>query len=435
MFAFGLYAAVAAGLLVLNMPPYQNADENNHFLRADNLSRFHLVGHRFEGGRTAGGPASPEIAASGLAFEPPKFHPERRVTLDEYRRSAAKFGAPAADIAFPNTAVYPPPFYAPAVVALWIGRAGRMSVVQTLYLARGLTALAAGAAIAAALALALSAGATGAAVLIFVLATLPMSLSLQSAVTQDGLLLGTSALAAALLARLRQAPRGGELVALCVCLALIGATRPPYALLAFVLLFLPVPWSGRIAAVASAVAAAGLWSAFANREAGVPLLPGVDALAQLRILLDPARTLILVADTLAGQGPDYWSAFIGRLGWLDVALPHWFVRIASAVLALAAVAGVSLRGGVAAGLILAALASSLAVLLAMYAISTTVGGPVIEGVQGRYFLPPALLLAGLGTQLPLLWPGWIVRGAALALPAVGIGVTMRAIVLRYYLWP
>ncbi len=69
---------------------------------------------------------------------------------------------------------------------------------------------------------------------------------------------------------------------------------------------------------------------------------------------------------------------------------------------------------------------------------TPVGAPSIEGVQGRYFLPPLMFAVGLAViELPLAGNyGRLLRaGLTVALvlfPIVAFAATLRAIVGRYY---
>ncbi|HYZ60814.1 MAG TPA: hypothetical protein VE650_00030, partial [Acetobacteraceae bacterium] len=107
--AFIAYALVATTVLSVLLPPFQNADEVNHFLRADNLSRLHLFGERYAGGRSSGGIAAPGIEASAAPFEALKFHPEVKATIARYAAAAAAhWREPARPALFANTAIYPP---------------------------------------------------------------------------------------------------------------------------------------------------------------------------------------------------------------------------------------------------------------------------------------------------------------------------------------
>jgi len=434
--AFILYALLASLLLALDMPPYGNADEVNHFLRADQISRLGLVGERFAEGRNSGGLVAPGIEASALPFEPLKFHPERKATTAMYVEAGrAHWREPPVWTGFANTSIYPPFLYAPSVVAIWAGKGARLSVIHTLYLARLLTGLASCLLIGAALLVCWRCGQTGAALLIFVLATLPMSLALQNACSQDGLMLGLAALAAALFARERSGAGTGRLGGVAFCLALIAMARPPYLPLALAPLAVPAPWRARLGAGAVIAACCLAWTALAASFAAIDTTAGhgANVRAQLTGLLDPARDFELVVNTFRVHGGIYLRGFVAGLGWLDVDVPPALLAASYAALALAALAALRRPGRAGALLAFLALASAGLIFLVQYLTWTAVGDPAVDGVQGRYFLPVALLLAGLGTTMRGGAFDRAAVGLALLYPVLSIGLAMRAIVIRYYL--
>jgi uncharacterized membrane protein len=85
---------------------------------------------------------------------------------------------------FSSAVIYPPLFYFPAVIGIWIGRAQRMSVVQTLTASRLLTGVAAVTVSAVAVAYAGAAAAW-----LFAILALPMSLSMFASPSQDAMIL------------------------------------------------------------------------------------------------------------------------------------------------------------------------------------------------------------------------------------------------------
>lgn len=428
------YALLTTAFLVMGMPPFQNPDETNHLLRADNISRGYLVGHHFGTG-DSGGIASPAIERSGRPFDWPKMVADRKVTVTMYVDALAHFGEPGRDITFSNTSIYPPWFYAPSVVAVRIGRAGRMTVLQTLYLARLLTALASCALLTAALVICCNAGASGAALMIFTVATLPMTMSLQNSVSQDGVLFGVLAVAAALLARMRMMPGDARgFAVLCLCLALAASARPPYVFLALLVLVTPVGWSARLWGTACIVLTCGLWTALASHAAGIEAAGRGGTMAdQVSHMRDPVWDLFVASNTLRDAGWNYMTEMVGQLGWLDVWLPRWLIDAALGVFALAALAAMDLRGRSALIVAAALLLSVGSVFGAIYLTWSPVGATWVQGVQGRYFLPLLVLLAAIGTTLARSPLGMVAYAVSVAFPLVSLGVTMRAIVVRYYL--
>lgn len=92
------------------------------------------------------------------------------------------------------------------------------------------------------------------------------------------------------------------------------------------------------------------------------------------------------------------------------------------------------RGG--AGWIVAAMLASIGGIFGLHYLTwTPVGGPVVQGVQGRYFLPLAMLLSAaapmLGTARLALRR--ILVAAVAIFPAYSLGTALLAVIARYYL--
>lgn len=432
--AYALLGLVAVVALARLTPPFQNPDELAHVLRAEQVGEGGLIGTRFRQGErlVAGGKLDPGAEALYRVFEPLIFQPGNQATRAMFDRAAPLGWDGAARWQyFANTAIYPPVLYLPAAAALDVGHVAGLSVTRTLHLARlagGGTAVAVGA-----LALALSGGA---APLLFALLALPMSLSLMASVSQDALLLPVAALAGALLLRSREGG-GWWLAGACACLVLVGTARPAYLPIAALPLLGPALRLGpRLGGAAVAAAAILGWSALAAAVALVNLSDGglADPATQLaRLEADPALVLHVALGTLHTHGERLLESFLGRLGWLDLPLPAWLRGLALAGLALAALTSCAPRAGrgtrwLGLGV---ALSAAGAVFALQYLVWTPVGAGMVEGVQGRYFLPLALLLVVCLPARPVL-----PRHASLLLPVLGavtLGGTLWEVVGRYYL--
>ena len=433
---FALFGTLSMLLLATIMPPFQNPDEGAHFARADQVGHLGLMSRC--------GAAAPALIDSGaleggtrfmkLAFT--KLH----VTRDLYAPLAWGHRVAAC---MPNTSIYPPTFYSPAAIAIDVGRSAGLTVLPTLEMARAATGLASVAIAAVAIALA-----GPAAIWIFAVLTLPMSLAQTAAVSQDGPMFACAALAAALTVRLQDLSlrrRHWFLAVLCGAIALIGMARPPYAVFAVLPLLMPgfPGWLRALAATLILVPVAA-WASIGVRATGIDLAhfgAGTDAGAQAMFLLRaPWRVLTVAYETLATYGTDYLEGFIGKLGWLDVSLPGWYVWIGWGAVILAGAASWTGSAGKQASYSRGLIAASvLAACIAMFVIQfftwTRVGNPVVDGIQGRYFIVPALIaVAALATARPsgsrlaaaLSWP-------VLLFPIVSIVVTLHSILLRYYL--
>jgi uncharacterized membrane protein len=275
-----------------------------------------------------------------------------------------------------------------------------------------------------------------------------MPLALMTSPSQDAMIVSLSALAAGLfISALCEArlPRGA-FIALCTALALIAMARPPYIPIAVVPLLIPgrrLAW--RIAGVACVATAVIVWTMLAAEVTGVAIGPGVDPTAQaLRLLAHPARIVSLAIETFRFSGDLFIRGFIGQLGWLDVDMPHVYNKLAIAELLLAAIlAALRLRGISLARCTrfvgaLVILTSASAIFAIQYLTWTKLGAPIVDGVQGRYFLPLAMLAVGLlpsaGRPVKLSSSVRLLPEVLVALfPVLTITIIVHALILRYYL--
>jgi uncharacterized membrane protein len=446
--AFVFYGLVATALFAINTPPFQVADEPLHFMRAAQIAEGDFVGTRFTrtlpNGKTeltGGGAIDPAIVAAATPFSAIQFHPEVRAKRADWAPNI-HWSSQRALVSFP-TANYPPIFYLPSSAGILLGREFNLTVVQTLYLSRLLTGMAAVALGALAIAIA-----GGAAPWLFTILTLPMSLSLMASTSQDALLIACGALAGALLVRgIRQpAAADGKLLAgLAVALALVAMARPPFGALALLPLGLPRTrlWR-RIAACLAVVICTLSWARIAavTTMSNFGAIVGADPAAQIQLIRHQPFVLLKATVAAVAMSKTYLVEFIGALGWMDTSMPIYYYKAATAMLVVAAIAAILGTNGkrmtagnylpIAAGLACAVLG----VFLVQYVAWTPPGRPIVEGIEGRYFLAPALagaaLLPALGRiRAPRLQSALL--ALILVFPAISLAVAMRAIVLRYYL--
>jgi uncharacterized membrane protein len=282
---------------------------------------------------------------------------------------------------------------------------------------------------------------------LFTVLLLPMSVALFSSVTQDGLLLVTAALACSLLVRGLSEGRPmtrTEVLGAAACLALVGTAKPPYILLSLLLLFVKSerPSWARLGALA-AVAVGVFWQLLMAVLVETPLVrPGIklDPSAQIAYLLHrPIAAAGIAVATLRHSGAEYASQFVGVLGWLDTVLPKPYYGVALLILIASAAVSWSVepksgrRGS--AWMLLILILTGVGVFAALYIAYTPVGAPMVDGVQGRYFLPIALFLPLVligPRQMPgRPWLRWVTAGVLL-FPLVSTFVVERALTLRYY---
>jgi uncharacterized membrane protein len=456
---------VAAGpltaFLSIAVPAGEVPDESAHVARADSVSRWELSGFRWQHTTKQGAPeteadvrADNNLAAMGLGFLPGIPLAEKHVTLDHvFRLLQFDWQPRPLPLAASNTAVYPPTFYIPAAIAIRIARGAGLGPYIAFLAARLANALLYVAAGAAAIRMA-QRGRVG----LLCLLCLPMSLSLAASVNQDGLIIAAAALSAALLTRQTRAAWWAG----AVLLGLAAMAKPYLALLAFAL---PVTYPGRLGRDALAgflvgCVPAALWTAAMTAFVAVPftreppepagpLWPGPPGTIfstnspaeQLHILLaSPLRLITLPVMTLQAGWEAYWREFIGVLGALDVLLPESVYALWARLVVLAIAGSLLLERPPPPARPLRPIATANAVILfslvtaattaflLQYLSWTRVGAALIEGVQGRYFIPIAVFTLPL-LQIPGRRRPWNVAGLAALTSIVSLGVLTDAVFL------
>jgi uncharacterized membrane protein len=393
----GLLALLA---MVFVTPPFQVPDEAQHFFRAYQVSEGGVLPEVADG--RAGGHLPAALPALATHFlGPVLLHGDRPV------RATPLAGTLAAPVIPLNTGTrifvdfagyYAPLAYAGQAVAIKIGRMAGAGTLTLFYLARVSNALCALAVLYAALRL-LPYGRE----LVAFIALLPMALSLYASCSPDAMIISTAFLFTALV--LNRITAGvwsaGDSVIAIVCATTFCAIKPVYApllMLGFSSLFYSVKrgavlWQQALVLAASLVGSV-TWLHI-TAPAMVFVRTGTDVAAQLSYILHaPLVYVIAILHTLRWNG-FFYDQFVGVLGWLSVPLPM-------AAYVLPPLALLAAWGGqerlprrhvmplTSFGLAIVA-ASTLLLMTALYLTWTPVGGFVVEGIQGRYFLPLAPL--------------------------------------------
>jgi hypothetical protein len=365
-FAFLLIAAPLMLFFALAVPVNQVPDEITHILRAESVRLGTLMGHRIDVANPSGQEA-PKVRGAAIwvdaglsdaAFFMPANTPHNPLKITaELLTSwhAIPWANHRVERVAENVAPYPPLFYVPAAIAMAASKlagAPPASAILAARLANTTYYLLLGS-------LTLALARSGRAALLALL-LLPMSLSLGASCSQDGLLIATAALTAALLSRTGpSAPERWSWWLGAGALACVILAKPPYLPLAALLLF-PLPlrradladpaaMRARIGAVLLASVPGVLWAACAAAWVSTPFLwPMTDAAPyvpgplytgdpSLRLwTTDPSRQLhILLAHPslfltlpLVHFQSSMWliwfaATFIGLLGTLTVILPSF----------------------------------------------------------------------------------------------------------------
>jgi hypothetical protein len=230
-----------------------------------------------------------------------------------------------------------------------------------------------------------------------VCALLPMTLFMFASFSPDAMTIGVTFVAIAL--ALAGSP---WIIAATIALSLCK----PYLLVPLLVLASRRRWIAALTVVA--VAAGGYLSSLFAKTSATFMRPDVVPHAQIEIVKHhPLRAAEIVAADLVHHAVAYRQQMIGTLGWLTVPLPSAVTLAVAALLVVVALfAGPRLSAMQRLGAAVIAIASIVTVELSEYISWTAVGANVIEGVQGRYFIPMAPLLL-IAISRPSIPPRWI----------------------------
>ncbi len=402
--AYFAVALVSSVLFALLTPPFQTPDEHQHFFHAYQIA----AGARIEASGRAMGAVLPEslgaladdylgsrkvyVAARGLPRAP-----VRRI-LSDLQRPLAESRKTFLD--FTGAAPYPAYPYFPQICAIAVGRAIGAGPLVLLYAARLANAL-------------VAATVTAAAIFFFPyrramlagFAALPMALALFGSLSPDAVLIAGALLLSSLTLR-RAAGEGGSrrvYFGVAVLGAAVCAFKPVYAPLLLIGLPTTLRVRGPVRAllehgglVAVAIVAAVAWYGWLAPPIRV-MVPWADQSRQLTLLLaNPLAGLAVVANTLRTYGGLLMVQFAGVFGWLTLAMsPAAYGLVLVGIAANAAWLTSGQRAEPVDALWALVLFIGVFVLSAMilYLTWTPVGLDHADGLQGRYFLPAAGLLA------------------------------------------
>ena len=399
-----MLAACFGLLFVVFTPPGQSADDAEHFFRAYQVATGGWVASREN--NLVGGPLPEDLAVIAKliprGINGRRQNPADILKIVHFDRSPAQSGQ-TMFIGFPNMAKNIPLLYLPQALGITFGKALDASPIALNYLARFGNLLVW-------IAVVFTAIKTipMAKWLLLAVALTPMSLFLATSMSADTMTYGLCFLFIALVMKLafgRPAVTMQSLLLLLTLCALVALSKVVYVVLIFLVLLIPrskFTSNRRYLAFMGLCFGLGIgmalsWSAVVI-NLHVPANPGqtADPSAQIAFILsEPLRYLAIFASAVFNGFSELARQLIGVLGWLDTRLPSWFYLASYAAIGLISLfdqtAEVELN--VLSKLIILAVfsAGTLLVFTGLYINWTPVGGTVILGVQGRYFIPLSLL--------------------------------------------
>ena len=408
-----LYAIPMVYMAAAMIPPFQNPDEPNHFMRVEQVSRGELVPsfyykHQADTNKRSIPSDSTILYPKPGGFKTDKgiltvvahFYPiqaNAHVKVNDRLLHAAKdirWGSGIAYSNFGNTAIYTPLVYAMPALGVALGRLLNLSVVKTLFISRLFNG---------ALAITLSFFALLLArrsnILLFIVLLFPMTIELFASVSQDAVLISCSFLLVAIIdhAEFGEKPqyRQWHIYALIILMAIIGMAKPPYALFSIVFLFLRLnpKLKGLLLGVPFLIIAT--WLYIDRINLGVIFAPPVlhvnAKLQVLHIFQHPFRFAAMFFDVDKDAVFFNIKSFIGILGWLDANFSQFYYIMAFSILSVGFIIYGRFKKDehftLRIAFLIAVLASLIAVMSVQYITWTALDSPVLSGMQGRYLLP------------------------------------------------
>ena len=429
-------AVPLACFYVLFVPPFQVADEHNHFERAEHLLQGNLRAENH--GSTSGGQIDTGLSKVADLFGAEQ--PPRSTSIGAWQ---IHWSNQLAYREFSNTVRYPPPLYLPQMFGIALSKMLGLPVLGGLYLARLANAIV----MILASFWAIKSIDRGKSLLCYVL-LLPMACQELFSCAQDAGVIAGGALIAA---SLEQGKRNSTTLYLCMvgAIAAVATARPPLAPLAGLLLLQGFPAkSGRKTQVGTCLMVVALilaWFAIMRQATG-SIVAGTDAGLQARhVAQDPIGFVQMAFKCLqGGQAEFLLHGAIGILGWSNVDLNPlaYTLGLSGFMLTCLAVSlqRSHLRWKARLAVAVVIFACVFMMILATYMTWNPVGASDVIGMQGRYFLPLLPLLVAVvpyaqvipARALPAMQRICVVGAIACGIVTAGFGVFTVASTYRFF---
>ena len=395
--AFTVFLLFLVQTISFLIPPFQSPDEPAHLMRAYLMSK----GEVFLGSKngTTGGNIDTGFLNYINSFNELQYN--NKVTNSTVRMSGKiEWSGKRQFSELPNTAFYFPLPYLPQAIAFAIGEKSGLTVRESYYLARLFSLLATLGLILAALLL------YPVPIIVLAVFVTPMTLFQLGSASLDSVTFGLSALTGALFMRGANAKFSFSTnmhLAFIVCLFSLAASRIALFALTPLPVVLYTTRKSRSYLIASSVVIclSSAWTIYALETVKGVLPRELTTIEIIQYyLFRPASFVHVFINTITNGSvlEGYWRMFVGVLGGLDTPLGSeiyvgfGFLFAALVILSLGRKpASVLMNGSIA--LACGALCSLLLMFFAFLVTYTPHPAKMIEGIQGRYFIPIFILLA------------------------------------------
>lgn len=424
---FLILATIFGTYFILNVPLLWGSDETFHTMRIYQLSEGNLRAQHLGDTRELGGYGGdvPENlvkltqyvnydlqnnATTSTIFGTKNVNdPSIYKELGNKKLDDGKYTS----YAFSNTAAYSPVPYLPSLVGMWIAQGLDLSVSQSIKLMRAFSLVAYVVVIYVALKILKKSNYKW---IIFSIALLPTTLFQASIISADSLTNAILILYSAILLKALVIPKYKlkilEIILLGFSIISIPLLKPGYLPLILLVFLIPnnrfiaknSAISFKFTLMASSFFLAALWSLATKSVAQTIKLikPGedwqdIDTHGQIiYIIHQPVAYIENIARTLLLNDNNYIGDIVGSLGFNAVKVPGivFILEIVILVTAILLTENVVIKKRVPYTIIASVFGCFLLTVTILYISYSSVGSPVVSGIQGRYFLPLIPLLLG-----------------------------------------
>ncbi len=401
LFAATLYMGTA-------LPPFVSPDEFDHIERAYLLAQGQFL-LETKDGFSSGGAVDKGLLEYMGYFTDLRLDPEARISasvLDEAARSA--WTGEKTYETLPGTGYYFPVIYLPQATAIWIGQTLDLSIASTYQLVR-LVTLGTGLFI---LGMAFQIVAPSSVVL--ALFSLPMMLFQTALPTIDFVTMALLALTLSQFLRFATVDTRASSASVLLfgaCIVVIAGCRLHMAPLVLLPMFLGLKSRDARFVVLSVVLSVFIvaWNGMAVlNTVDLRITQNVPPAEILKFYISDPFAFVRVLWTTLTTGPillHYWYSFLGKLGWLDITLnvsQYRFLGFLLVGIVLTTLLTKERQRNPAIVLTFFAVAISAVIIVFFSLLVSWTPHPAafVHGVQGRYFLPIALILAYLTSATP-----------------------------------
>ncbi|AGK97869.1 DUF2142 domain-containing protein [Clostridium pasteurianum] len=386
--------------------PFQAPDEYSHFYRAYQISKGNLICEHHNNMNGAYVPKSLIMSNQIKLSEDIPFHSDKKFNIKNIMFELTHVQLNPKDemfVAIPNTSAYAPIMYLPQSMGIEIGKKFNLSPLALMYLGRLFNLIFSTTMIYFSMK-----NISSKKSLLFLFGLMPMLLYESASLSADGVTNCLSIFTISYFIKLSKNGNEGlkvkEVLIMFLLICLVSLTKQVYFL--FSLLYFLIPKykfkskKQHLILGFFIIILSILINLFWMNISGANHVLSTNSNASpkdqvIYILQHPILFIEIFARTITLNGEFYLKSFIGILGWLDTKLPNYIIYSYVIVLIVASLINnenekINFKNRII--LLLLFLSIGILVVTALYITYTLVGGSTVEGVQGRYFIPIALLL-------------------------------------------